>query len=88
VVRLAFIAALLFPIQAVVGGLQILTGLSGWTQTLHLALGAVIWALLVGLVSVSYLEGRAGIGATAGSTGDRAVGGGGPAGTRSARTSH
>jgi protoheme IX farnesyltransferase len=58
VVRLATIAALLFPIQALVGGLQILTGLSGWTQTLHLALGAGIWALLVALVSVSYLEAR------------------------------
>ena len=58
IVRLAAFAAVLFPIQAVVGGLQILTGLSGWTQTLHLALGAVIWSLLVGLVAVSYLEAR------------------------------
>jgi protoheme IX farnesyltransferase len=56
IIRLAAIAAILFPIQAIVGGLQILTGLSGWTQTLHLALGAVIWSLLVGLVTVSYLE--------------------------------
>jgi heme o synthase len=58
IVRLATIAALLFPVQAVVGGLQILTGLSGWTQTLHLALGAGIWSLLVALVAVSYLEAR------------------------------
>jgi protoheme IX farnesyltransferase len=58
IVRLALIAAILFPIQAAIGGLQILTGLSGWTQTLHLALGAVIWSLLVGLVAVSYLEAR------------------------------
>jgi len=58
IVRLAAVAAILFPIQAVVGGLQILTGLSGWTQTLHLALGAVIWSLLVALVAVSYLEAR------------------------------
>jgi protoheme IX farnesyltransferase len=58
IVRLAAIAAVLFPIQAVVGGLQILTGLSGWSQTLHLALGAVIWALLVALVAISYLEAR------------------------------
>jgi protoheme IX farnesyltransferase len=58
IVRLAAVAAVLFPIQAVVGGLQILTGLSGWTQTLHLALGAVIWSLLVALVAVSYLEAR------------------------------
>jgi heme o synthase len=59
IVRLASIAAVLFPIQAVVGGLQILTGLSGWSQTLHLALGAIIWALLVALVAISYLEARA-----------------------------
>jgi protoheme IX farnesyltransferase len=58
IIRLAAVAAVLFPIEAIVGGLQILTGLSGWTQTLHLALGAVIWSLLVALVAVSYLEAR------------------------------
>jgi protoheme IX farnesyltransferase len=58
IIRLAAVAAVLFPIQAIVGGLQILTGLSGWTQTLHLALGAVIWSLLVALVAISYLEAR------------------------------
>jgi protoheme IX farnesyltransferase len=58
VVRLAAVAAVLFPIQAIVGGLQILTDLSGWSQTIHLALGAIIWADLVGLVAVSYLEAR------------------------------
>ncbi len=57
-VRLALWAAALFTIQAVVGGLQVLTDLAGWTQTLHLALGAVIWALLVGLATVSYFEAR------------------------------
>ena len=41
VLRLALAAGLLFPIQAIVGGIQILTGLSGWSQTLHLALGAI-----------------------------------------------
>jgi protoheme IX farnesyltransferase len=74
IVRLAAVAAVLFPIQAVVGGFQILTGLSGWTQTLHLALGAVIWALLVALVSVSYLEGRSRVAETAGGRGDPATG--------------
>ncbi len=58
IVRLAAIAALLFPIQAVIGGLQVLTLLSGWTQTLHLALGALVWADLVALVAVAYLDGR------------------------------
>ena len=57
-VRLAGWSAVLFTIQAIVGGLQVLTGLAEWTQTLHLALGAVIWALLVGLAAVSYFEAR------------------------------
>jgi len=58
IVRLAALAAILFPIQAVIGGLQILTDLSGWSQTLHLAFGAIIWALLVALVAISYFEAR------------------------------
>ncbi|MFL5776931.1 MAG: heme o synthase [Chloroflexota bacterium] len=58
VVRLALVAGILFPIQAVVGGLQVLTGLSGWSQTLHVALGAMIWATLAGLVIVSYYSAR------------------------------
>ncbi len=57
-VRLAVSAALLFTIQAVVGGLQVLTDLAEWTQTLHLALGALIWALLVGLAVGAYFEAR------------------------------
>ena len=48
----------LYPIQAVIGGLQVLTGLAAWTQTLHLALGAVIWGLAAGLAVVAYLEAR------------------------------
>ena len=78
VIRLAVAAGVLFPIQAIVGGLQVLTGLSGWTQTLHLALGAIIWALMVGLVAVSYLEGRTALGEPARELGDAAPGGGGP----------
>ena len=48
------------PIQALVGGLQILTDLlAAWTQTLHVALGAIIWALISSaLATVSYLEAR------------------------------
>ena len=57
-VRLAWWAAVLFAIQIVVGGLQVLTRLSAWTQTLHLALGAVIFALLVGLTVKSYYLAR------------------------------
>jgi len=57
-VGLTVSAAVLFTIQAVVGGLQVLTGLAEWTQTLHLALGAVIWALLMAVVSLSYFQAR------------------------------
>jgi heme o synthase len=73
--RLALAAAILFPVQAVVGGLQILTDLSGWSQTLHLALGAIIWALMAGLVAVSYLEARSALGAVVPGRGDTATGG-------------
>ena len=58
VVRLALTAGVLFPIQAIVGGLQVLTRLAPWTQTLHLALGAAIWGAMAGLVVVSYYEAR------------------------------
>jgi heme o synthase len=58
IVRLALGAAALFAIQVVIGGLQVLTQLSAWTQTLHLALGAVIWAMLAGLAIVSYYTAR------------------------------
>jgi protoheme IX farnesyltransferase len=57
-VWLATIAAVLYPIQAVVGGLQILTGLAGWTQTLHVALGSIIWGLLAALAVAAYYEAR------------------------------
>jgi protoheme IX farnesyltransferase len=57
-VRLATWAAILFVIQVAVGGLQILTRLSGWSQTLHLALGAIVWTLLAGLTVTSYYTAR------------------------------
>jgi protoheme IX farnesyltransferase len=53
-VRLAVGAAALYAVQVVVGGLQVMTRLSAWSQTLHLALGAVIFAMLVGLTVTSY----------------------------------
>ena len=58
IVRLALAAAVFLPIEVVIGGLQVLTRLSGWTQTLHVALGAGIWAALVGLTVVSYYTAR------------------------------
>ncbi|MFL5684731.1 MAG: heme o synthase [Chloroflexota bacterium] len=57
-VRLAVGAAALFGVQVIVGGLQVMTQLSAWTQTLHLALGAVIFAMLVGLTVQSYYAAR------------------------------
>ncbi len=51
-------SAVLFAIQVVIGGAQVLTGLAEWTQTLHLALGAVIWASLTGLTVTSYYTAR------------------------------
>ena len=59
IVRLALAAGILYPVQALVGGLQVLTKLAAWTQTLHLALGATIWALLAGLAITSYYTARA-----------------------------
>ena len=50
----------------VIGGAQVLTRLAPWTQTLHLALGAIIWALMAGLVVTSYYTARVGAGATSG----------------------
>jgi len=58
IVRLAVMAAVLLPIEVVVGGLQVLTQLSGWSQTLHVALGAGIWTALVGLTVVAYFTAR------------------------------
>ncbi|HET8786900.1 MAG TPA: COX15/CtaA family protein, partial [Candidatus Limnocylindrales bacterium] len=57
-VRLSIGAALLFVSQVLVGGLQVMTRLSAWTQTLHLALGAVIFAMFVGLTVTSYYAAR------------------------------
>jgi protoheme IX farnesyltransferase len=56
--HLAVAAAVLYPIQAVVGGAQVLTRLAEWTQTLHLALGATIWGCFVGLATGSYYRAR------------------------------
>jgi protoheme IX farnesyltransferase len=58
-VRLAVGGAILFALQVVIGGAQVMTRLAPWTQTLHLALGAVIWAILAGLAMMSYYTARA-----------------------------
>src|SRR5215204_885224 len=58
VVRLAVAIAILYPVQGLIGGLQVITRLDEWTQTLHLALGAIIWALSCALAVTAYYEAR------------------------------
>lgn len=48
----------LYVVQVIVGGLQVLTKLSDWSQTLHLALGALIWGGAVALAVGSYYAAR------------------------------
>ncbi len=66
-------AATLFAIQVVVGAAQIWTTLAPWAVTLHLALGAAIWGLLVTGALVGWYAARSAFGdATAdGASGDR-----------------
>jgi protoheme IX farnesyltransferase len=63
----------IYVVQVLVGGLQVLTLLSDWSQTLHLALGSLIWAGTVALAVASYYAARTEVvavsGATAGGTG-------------------
>jgi len=80
-VRLSVGAAALFALQVVIGGAQVLTRLAEWTQTLHLALGATMWATVAGLTVSSYYAARsaaalaAGTDAAAGAaTGTRTTG--------------
>jgi protoheme IX farnesyltransferase len=60
--RLVTIAAVLYPVQAVVGAFQIWTQLAPWTQTMHVALAAFIWVASVAAVFVSYYGARARVG--------------------------
>jgi protoheme IX farnesyltransferase len=53
VATLAVAAALLFLIEAVIGGLQVLTGLAVWTQIAHLSLAAAVWGLLAAATILS-----------------------------------
>src|SRR5204863_143060 len=47
-----------YAVQVVVGGLQVLTNLAPWTQTLHVAFGALIWGGTAGLAIWSFYEAR------------------------------
>jgi len=57
-VSLAGAAAALYAIQVVVGGLQVLSGLAPWSQTLHVALGSLIWGALIAVAVASWYEAR------------------------------
>ncbi len=67
-------AAALYAIQVVIGALQITTQLAAWAVALHLALGALIWAVLVSAVFVAYFAARTSE-ATVGTTGESVVSG-------------
>ena len=58
VLALVATAAALYAVQVIVGALQITTGLAAWAVALHLALGALIWALLIGATFVAYFAAR------------------------------
>ena len=47
-----------YLVQVVVGGLQVLLQLAPWTQTLHVALGALVWGGTVALATAAYCEAR------------------------------
>ncbi|MEO8273040.1 MAG: heme o synthase [Chloroflexota bacterium] len=57
--RLALAILALYAVQVIVGALQIWTLLAPWTQTLHVALGALTWGGTVALVTSAYYEARA-----------------------------
>jgi heme o synthase len=56
--RLALAILAVYAVQVVVGGLQVLTQLAPWTQTLHVALGALVWGGTVALATAAYYEAR------------------------------
>jgi protoheme IX farnesyltransferase len=58
ILALVATGAALYAVQVVVGALQLTTNLAAWAVALHLALGALIWALAVSATFVSYFEAR------------------------------
>jgi protoheme IX farnesyltransferase len=51
-------ATVLYAIQVIVGALQIWTTLAAWAVSLHLALGAAIWGLLVAASARAWYDAR------------------------------
>jgi protoheme IX farnesyltransferase len=56
--RLAIGVLAVYLVQVVIGALQIATLLAPWTQTLHVALGSLVWGGSVALAVASYYEAR------------------------------
>jgi len=56
--RLAVTILGVYVAQVLVGALQIATQLAPWTQTLHVALGALVWGGSVALAVAAYYEAR------------------------------
>jgi protoheme IX farnesyltransferase len=56
--RLALAIFAVYVVQVVVGALQVFTSLAPWTQTLHVALGALVWGGTVALATAAYYEAR------------------------------
>jgi protoheme IX farnesyltransferase len=72
--RLAVGILALYTVQVVVGGLQVLTNLAPWTQTLHVAFGALIWGGAAGLALWSWYEARSAVLATEDAVGGEPTG--------------
>jgi protoheme IX farnesyltransferase len=82
--RLLTVAAVLYPVQALIGALQVWTQLEAWTQAAHVALAALIWTAVASAALVSYYGARSvpaaatGLGSAGGSPaggGDQAAAG-------------
>jgi protoheme IX farnesyltransferase len=56
--RLAITILATYGVQVIVGALQVWTLLAPWTQTLHVALGALVWGGTVALAVGAYYEAR------------------------------
>ena len=56
--NLAISILAVYVVQVVVGALQITTRLAAWTQTLHVALAALLWGGAVALAVAAYCEAR------------------------------
>jgi protoheme IX farnesyltransferase len=80
VFRLACAMGIIYPVQVVMGGLQVFTRLADWTQTLHVALSALLWGLSVALAATAYYEAR-----VAAPVGSRPAIGATPGGPRKSR---